>query len=158
MPSVKLFAECYISGTRQRANLPRVTLGKTWHSAKSSFAECQTLGKVWRSAKAYFAECRTLGKRWHSTKNRAHTRRPLPSMFAECQPSGTRQNISFAECIGRTLGKLIFFLFSPPYFFVWLSYTTWYNIFKIGNFFTLFAIFLYFISFNLWILWMEKWP
>jgi hypothetical protein len=43
LPSVIFFAECFISGTRQRSSLlsaTQKTLGKIKHSAKSFFAEC----------------------------------------------------------------------------------------------------------------------
>jgi hypothetical protein len=34
LPSASVFAECQISGTRQRPALPSAALSKTWHSAK----------------------------------------------------------------------------------------------------------------------------
>ena len=45
LPSAKIFAECQISGTRQRPALPSAALGKIWHSAKTCTRQRQTLGK-----------------------------------------------------------------------------------------------------------------
>jgi len=48
MPSADSFAECHISGTRQRHPLPNArpkTLGKESTLGKATFAEYQTLGK-----------------------------------------------------------------------------------------------------------------
>jgi hypothetical protein len=44
LPSVKRFAECYMSGTRQTLSLPSVTLGKEKHTVNCPFAERPTLG------------------------------------------------------------------------------------------------------------------
>jgi hypothetical protein len=53
LPSVQGFAECKISGTRQRASLPSAALGKGKHTVNSSFPECHTLGKEKHSAKNF---------------------------------------------------------------------------------------------------------
>jgi hypothetical protein len=45
LPSAQIFAECQISGTRQRPPLPSAALGETWHSAN------RALPSVWHSAK-----------------------------------------------------------------------------------------------------------
>jgi hypothetical protein len=40
LPSVQGFAECKLSGTRQRASLPSAALSKGKHTVNFSFAEC----------------------------------------------------------------------------------------------------------------------
>jgi hypothetical protein len=51
LPSVHGFAECKISGTRQRASLPSAALRKRKHTVNSFFAECHRLDKEKHSAK-----------------------------------------------------------------------------------------------------------
>ena len=87
LPSAGLFAECLLSGTRQRRlcrephsakkALPRAALGKVRLSVTSWFTERRTLGKD------MFAECHTLGKggarqRAVSGLPKADGRQPLP--------------------------------------------------------------------------------
>jgi hypothetical protein len=57
MSSVRTFAECFLSGTRQTSYLLSVTLGIILHTATIQFAECQTLGEIKHSAYVQFAEC-----------------------------------------------------------------------------------------------------
>jgi hypothetical protein len=91
LSSVICFAECQISGTRQRASLPSAALGKTRHSAK-----------VDTQQNNLFAEGQTLGKVRHSAKPLLGNGHDPSSTFAERQDtlcrgpgSGTRQNILF---------------------------------------------------------------
>jgi len=95
LPSVRLFAECRKSGTRQRVSLPSVnrrTLSKEQTLGKELFVECQTLGKVNTLGKNAFAECLALGKEWHSAKMALRQPRLPPLNFAECLRLGTRRN------------------------------------------------------------------
>jgi hypothetical protein len=57
MPSVRTFAECFLSGTRKTSYLPSATLDIILHTATIQFAECQTLGEIKHSAYVQFAEC-----------------------------------------------------------------------------------------------------
>jgi hypothetical protein len=57
MPSVRTFAECFLSGTRQTSYLSSVTHGIILHTATIQFAECQTLGEIKHSTYVQFAEC-----------------------------------------------------------------------------------------------------
>jgi hypothetical protein len=57
LPSARLFAECILSGTRQRASLlsaRKKTLGEEWALGKGPFCR---VPKFNHSAKSFFAEC-----------------------------------------------------------------------------------------------------
>jgi hypothetical protein len=105
-----VFAERHFSGIRQRHSLPSATLGKIKHSSKRYFAECPTVGKQKHSAKCVLPSVQ------HSANNNTRQSsttdgRQQPAVwFAECPPSGTRQNI------------LIFFPFCPQTFCVVILY------------------------------------
>jgi hypothetical protein len=131
LPSVQTFAECKISGTRQRASLPSATLGKEKHTVNSSFAEYHTLGKEKHSAKNFLPSAK------HSAKvdTRQTSARQLTAwVFAECLVEDTRQNIH------------IFSLFCPK-FFLLSSYILLNNICNLRSFIEVSAIFRQFILF-----------
>jgi hypothetical protein len=70
LPSVSLFAECFLSDT----TLPRATLGKVLRSVKSLFTECGTLGTEEHSTKTALPS----GK--HSAKT-ALVKEPLAAVY-----------------------------------------------------------------------------
>jgi hypothetical protein len=138
----------FASLTRQNKRLSRITTGIRafaecrrlcrvlfiGHSAKKTLPSA-ALGKVLRSVKSLFTECRTLGTAKHSAKtalpsvkhsaNMALGKGPLaavyswrPSVFAECQISGTQQRESLPSVLCRHSAKhfFIFFLFWSPNF------------------------------------------
>jgi hypothetical protein len=106
LPSVVFFAECLLSGTRQRSlcRVPHsVTLGTRQSELyralntryrttldKDNFAECQTLGKGGSQQTAVSGRPKADGRQslprangWHSAQN----------LFAECHIVDTRQSI-----------------------------------------------------------------
>jgi hypothetical protein len=62
LPSASVFAEHYLSGTRQRPPLPSAGLSTKNALGKDSFAERHALGKEKHSAKNVFAKRQALGK------------------------------------------------------------------------------------------------
>ena len=62
LPSARVFAECILSGTRQRPCLPSA---RKIHSANKNTRQNTSLPSVffWHSAKMYFAECLCFGTR-----------------------------------------------------------------------------------------------
>jgi hypothetical protein len=128
LPSVGLFAECLLSGTRQRRlcwephsakkALPRAALGKVRLSATSLFTECWTLGTGPHSAKTRLPSVK------HSAKG-ALGKGPsvaIPKLTAVSlcrEPTvGTRQRGFFAECqiVGTRQSIILFFCFCPQTF------------------------------------------
>jgi hypothetical protein len=103
-----LFAECLLSGTRQRR------LCREPHSAKKALPRA-ALGKVWLSVTSLFTECRTLGTGPHSAKTCLPSVKHSAKVALGIGPSaavlkltavslcrepriGTRQRGFFAEC------------------------------------------------------------
>jgi hypothetical protein len=70
LPSVIYFAECQISGTRQRGYLPSAALGKVRHSAKIA------LPSAGHSVNKVFAESPAPCKDLHSAKTTLQTVSP----------------------------------------------------------------------------------
>ena len=96
LPGAKIFAGCFLSGTRQRNSLPGARPGGTRQikaSGKAAFAGCRHSANSSRRQKLVFAGCRTLGKIWPPAKvaglTAASCRHPLPG----ATPLGTRQRI-----------------------------------------------------------------
>ena len=92
MPSVRIFAECRISSTRQSYYLPSAkkhALGE--QLALGGLSLCRVPAR-WHSATTHFAECQSV-----DTRQRASAptrRRPLQwgmFLFAECLHGDTRQ-------------------------------------------------------------------
>jgi hypothetical protein len=91
LPSVHGFAECKISGTRQRASLPSAALRKRKHTVNSFFAECHTLGKEKHSAKNFLPSLEHSAK-VDTRQTSATTLMQLTvSVFAECLLEDARQ-------------------------------------------------------------------
>jgi hypothetical protein len=88
LPSVKRFAECYMSGTRQTPSLPSVTLGIKKHSAK------YILPSAWHSTNRY---TRQMTRQQRTGTNAVS--------FAECWMSDTRQRVYLLSVRWPTLGK-----------------------------------------------------
>jgi hypothetical protein len=137
LPSVGLFAECLLSGTRQRRlcrEPPSVMLGSrkeplyrvldTRHRTtlgKGTFAECQTLGKggsrqraVSGRPKADDRQSLPRANSWHSAK----------SLLCRAPNSWHSAKLSLPSVISRHSAKyiFIFFILSPKLFVV-CSYT-----------------------------------
>jgi hypothetical protein len=124
MPSAKHFAECKISGTRQRDRLPSAALGKYKHTVNSTFTECRTLGKAQHTVNSSFTECHALGKGRHSANRRQEV--TVGDAVTVCRVSGPRHSAkkACAECRGQTLGKIykfFFFNFSKNFSIVFLQ-------------------------------------
>jgi hypothetical protein len=127
---IRLFAECrrlcrvLFIGHSAKPTLPSAALGKVLRSVKSLFTECRTLGTAKHSAKTVLPSVK------HST-NMALGKGPLaavyswrPSVFAECQISGTRQRESLPSVVCRHSAKHIFIFFIlVTKLFVVCSYT-----------------------------------
>jgi hypothetical protein len=64
---IRLFAECFLSGTRQEV-FAEYRTRKALLSVTTMFTESRTLSTGKHSAKDIFAECRTLGERQRSAK------------------------------------------------------------------------------------------
>ena len=65
LPSVLMFVECILSGTRQTSYLPSAalkTLGKKKHSAKMRFAECKKKHSIKRGLPSVFFFTRQINK------------------------------------------------------------------------------------------------
>ena len=73
------------------------------------FAECQIRSTRQRK---YFAKCPRSGTR------RNKKLKKILSWLCRVPRASTRQNIHFAECQTLALGKIIFFCFLPPTFFL----------------------------------------
>ena len=154
LPSVPDFAECFLSGTRQRGYLPSArekALGK--HPALGKEVVCRvprtrrtiTLGKT--------SICRVLCS-WHSAKAAAVNGRQPPLTLCRVSSPDTRQSDDlpsiifwhsakrlFAECHFLTLGKPYFFTFYIQTFSaVLIQYLV--LMFQCGAFLGLFSLFL----------------
>jgi hypothetical protein len=123
-----IFTHIFTTGIRAFAECRRlcrvIFIG---HSAKQTLPST-ALGNVLRSVKSWFTECRTLGTTKHSAKtalpsvkhsaNMALSKGPLaavynwrPSVFAECQISGTQQTVSLPSVLCRHSAKHIFIFY-----------------------------------------------
>jgi hypothetical protein len=118
------FAECFFIGHSAKLTLPRAALGRVLRSVKILFTECRALGTAKHSAKTVLPSVK------HSA-NMALSNGPLaavynwrPSIFAECQISGTRQRESLPSVLCRHSAKHIFIFFIlVTKLFVVCSYT-----------------------------------
>jgi hypothetical protein len=131
LPSVGFFAECLLSGTRQRR------LCREPPSVKSGSRHRDSLPSAEHSAEDSTRQrrfCRVSNTRQRelSAKSRQQSSQSWqPLVFAECQPSALGKDASlssamqlalgkgsFAECLIQTLGKVYFyfFLFCLPNF------------------------------------------
>ena len=157
LSSVPYFAECFLSGTRQRGYLPsarekalgkQLALGKKVVCRVPSTRQTITLGKDRVCRVSGTRQTRTLGKGPPSLT--AGSRR---SPFAECllltlgkavicrvSFFGTRQSGYLPSVIFWHSANHIFSLFISK-FFLQSSYNIWYSMFQCGTFLGLFLYF-----------------
>jgi hypothetical protein len=123
LPSAGGFAECFLSGTRQRRLCERRTrqspaLGKELIYRVQDTRHRQALGKD------CFAKCQTLGK--DGSRQRAVSGRLQLTAVSLCRgpKAGTRQSLLFAECqISGTRQSIFLFFILVTKLFVVCSYT-----------------------------------
>jgi hypothetical protein len=119
LPSVRRFAECFLSGTRQSPALGNDRVYREQDSRhkntldKEIFVECQTLGERQRSAKSRQPPSKADG-RYLCREPSTGTRKEASLSSA---PRLTLGRANCAECHPWTLGKVYFyFLFCQPNF------------------------------------------
>jgi hypothetical protein len=88
LPSARLFAECFLLGTRQSP-----ALGNDLVCREQDSQHRNTLDKE------SFVECQTLGERWRSAKGRQQPSIADDRYLCRAPSFGTRQRSFFAECL-----------------------------------------------------------
>ena len=163
MPGAKIFAGCFLSGTRQRNSLPGARPRETRQrkaSGKSTFAGSRALGKFQPSAK--ISLCRVPATRQNMTAGKGGrldggqrpsafagchaVRHPAKNFFiffyffAGCPMTWHSAKASLPGARGG-IRQIIIFLFFLPHFFVGTCYSKYIPISKFGTIMSFLTIF-----------------